>query len=197
MSEEGFCERSLIRNTAYKLYSRNPNRQRGDNQWMDYVQKRDRASSLISAAKMRYGEKHFGQDLPAKKLWSNLRREGIHNSSKQNISTDEINADELNQFFAEGHRQLGAATRQSAQDEPRHRTAVDHGAEAFNFRHTNADEVCRKLFEIRTNATGSDGIPISFVKLLCPFILPVLVHLYNAIIVAISNKEQCEVTETN
>ena len=47
---------------------------------------------------------------------------------------------------------------------------------------TFVEEVCRKIFEIGTNATGTDGIPISFIKMLCPFILPVLCHLFNAII---------------
>lgn len=73
--------------------------------------------------------------------------------------------------------------------EPLHRTAVDRGAANFNFRHTNTDEVCRKIYEIHTNATGVDEIPISFIKLLCPFILPVLTHLFNAIIDAQSFPE--------
>lgn len=52
----------------------------------------------------------------------------------------------------------------------------------FNFRNTNTEEVCRKIFEIQTNAAGSDNIPISFIKMMCPFILPLLCHLFNTII---------------
>lgn len=140
-----------LRDLAYKLYSRNPNRRRGDDQWLEYLRLRDRASSLIAVAKKRYAEQHFGHDLPAKKLWSNLKREGIHNPSKQSTSADEIDPDELNCFFAEGHRRLGASRNGNASpNESRHRTAVDHGGNEFNFRHTNVDEVCRKMQRVRT-----------------------------------------------
>lgn len=88
----------------------------------------------------------------------------------------------LNRFFSDGHRQLQNGRQPVTTDEPPHRTAIDHGANQFNFRPTSGEEICRKLYDIQTNATGSDGIPISFVKLLCPFILPHLCHLINEII---------------
>ncbi|XP_038106649.1 uncharacterized protein LOC119766276 [Culex quinquefasciatus] len=144
---------TTLRDLTFKLYSRNPNRRRGDDQWLEYLRLRDRAGTLISVAKKPYADQHFGHDRPAKKLWSNLKREGIHNPSKQSSSADEIDADELNGFFAEGHRRLGAGRDSTAPPrEPSHRTAVDHGANEFNFRRTNVDEVCRKIFDIHTNA---------------------------------------------
>lgn len=174
-----------LRDLALKLYKRNPTRRRGDQQWLEYIRLRDRANSLIFTAKKRYADQHFGHDLPAKKLWCNLRREGIHNAVKSSSSADDIDADELNRFFSDGHRELRTASRSGAQqEEPAHRTAVDHGENRFDFRQTNVEEVSRKLFEIHTNATGTDGIPVSFLKLLCPFVLPKLCHLFNAIITA-------------
>ncbi|XP_058839336.1 uncharacterized protein LOC131694845 [Topomyia yanbarensis] len=171
-----------LRNLAYTLYSRNPNRMRGDNQWQEYTRTRDRSNSLIFTAKKSYAELHFDHNLPAKKLWCNLRREGIHNNARNNTPVEEINAEELNNFFSVGHRQLQPAGHHRTPNEPSHRTAVDHGEPDFNFRHTNIDEICRKIHEIGTNATGSDEIPISFIKQLCPFILPALSHLFNSII---------------
>lgn len=56
------------------------------------------------------------------------------------------------------------------------------GADKFNFRRTNVDEVCRKKIEVRTNATDSDIIPITFNTSLGPFILHQLSHLLNAVI---------------
>lgn len=169
------------RDLAHALYSRNPNRRRNDNQWNDYVRKRNKAASLISAAKKRYGEMHFGHDLPAKKLWSNLRREGVHNNAKKNVPTDQADPEEMNRFFCDGHRLLATGINGGAAEEPTHRTATDRG-EMFIFRHTTAIEVSRKIMEVQTNATGSDGVPISFIKMLVPFVLPLLVHLFNAII---------------
>ncbi|XP_039450533.1 uncharacterized protein LOC120429543 [Culex pipiens pallens] len=173
-----------LRDLALKLYKRNPNRRRGDQQWLEHSRLHDRANSLIHAAKTRYADQHFGHELPAKKLWCNLRREGIHNSTKSGPPAEGIDADDLNRFFSDGHRELGTGQRSAQQREPAHRTAVDHGRNGFNFRQTNAEEVNRKILEIQTNATGTDGIPISFVKMLCPLILPELCHLFNAIIAA-------------
>lgn len=170
-----------LKELAFKLYSRNPNRRKGDPQWQDFTRKRDRASSLISAAKKRYAELHFDHNLPAKKLWCNLRREGIHNNTKQCSPSADADVEVLNEFFSEGHFQLQDRNG-NALGEPSHRTAIDHGAVGFSFRNTNVAEVSRKVFEIQTNAAGNDSIPISFVKSLCPFILPVLCHLFNEII---------------
>ena len=67
-----------------------------------------------------------------------------------------------------------------------HRTEADYGANTLTFRHNDVNEVCRRIYEIQTNTTGLDAIPISFVKLLCLFILPLLVYLLNFIIDASS-----------
>lgn len=175
-------ERAIsVRDLAHALYKRNPNRSRSNDEWKDYTRKRNKVVSLILAAKRRYGEEQFGRDLPAKKLWNNLRREGIHNSNK-NFCCDHIDGEELNTFFCDGHRQLRVAAPNDARNsntEPPHRTAADRG-ERFTFRPTSVVEVARKISEIRTNAEGTDGIPISFIKMLSPFIFPLLVHVYNA-----------------
>lgn len=54
-----------IRNLAYILYSRNPNRARGDFQWIDYTRKKKRVNTR---AKKRYTELQFDHNLPTKKL---------------------------------------------------------------------------------------------------------------------------------
>lgn len=170
-----------IRNLSYSLYVRNPNRRRGDAQWRDYTSKRDRANSLIFSAKKRFAERNFGNELPAKKLWSNLRREGIHNTKKDTTSADDsINADQLNNFFTDGHLQLRTRTVHQVTNPPR--AMPNFSNPGFQFVHTDATEVVKKIYEITTSATGIDDIPISFVKLLCPHILPLLVHLFNMII---------------
>lgn len=164
--KEAVAERDL----AYALYSRNPNRIRGDDRWLEYERKRDRANSLIFAAKKRFAEQHFDHNLPAKKLWSNLRREGIHNNAKKNEPAEDFDANELNAFFATGHRQLQVVDRSSNSSEPSHRTAVDPGDNGFVFRHTDVNEIARRIFEVQTNATGTDDIPISFIKLLSSYL---------------------------
>lgn len=172
-----------VRNLAFSLFSRNPNRSRGDVQWVEYTRQRDRVKSLIFVAKKKYADKHFSCDLPAKQLWNNLKREGIHNPSKNNVAGESLDGDQLNRFFADGHRSLQPHQHinidQPAEDQPQ---VLNRDRPAFRFRHTDAEDVSRKMWEIGSNATGCDNIPISFIKLLSPFILPVLVHLFNTII---------------
>ncbi|KXJ70645.1 hypothetical protein RP20_CCG022859 [Aedes albopictus] len=170
---------TAARDLAYKLYSRNPNRRRGDPQWNEYCRLRDRANSLIFAAKKKYSDRNFSVDLPAKTLWSNLRRDGIHNNNKKNSPDDMTDANLLNQFFTEGHLELqngGIEDNQTVQQR------IPERDETFAFHHTNAAEAALYMSEITSNATGSDGLPISFLKMLSPFILPLLVHLFNSII---------------
>lgn len=170
-----------LRDLAFKLYSRNPNRTRGDHNWSDYCVKRDRVSTLVFMAKRRYADRNFSSDSPAKKLWSNLKREGIHNNSKQTAIDANIDAELLNQFFAEGHEQLTASPSipiERSDNADGNRSPV----RCFRFRHTDAADVAIKIFGISTNAAGSDNVPISFVKMLSPFILPLFVNLFNAII---------------
>lgn len=140
--------------------------------------------TLIFNAKQRYAEQHFSCDLPAKQLWHNLKREGVHNPSKNTSENETIDANQLNRFFAEGHHSLRSpdhAAYVDQQVEDRYQRSI-HVHPTFNFRHTDVDTVSKKMWEIHSNATGSDNIPVSFIKMLSPFILPLLVHLFNAII---------------
>lgn len=95
---------------------------------------------------------------------------------------EEFDADRLNQFFAEGHHMLQHRAVPSQANAESDRPPANVADGQFQFRRTNVNEVTRKIYEIGTNAKGTDEIPISFIKLLCPFILPLLTHLFNAII---------------
>ncbi|XP_058817873.1 uncharacterized protein LOC131681179 [Topomyia yanbarensis] len=171
-----------IRDLAYSLYARNPNRARGDAQWQNYISKKSRTNNLINTAKKRYADSQFSSDLPAKQLWSNLKRAGIHNT-KTNHVTEELDAEQLNQFFAEGHLSLQHQSSMSLETLPNVST-MNETEGGFRFRNTNVEEICKKIYQIDTNAIGTDEIPISFIKMLCPFVLPLLTHLFNAIIEA-------------
>lgn len=167
------------RNLAFTLYIRNPNRTRGDAQWREYVQKRD---------KKRCAEQNFSHNLPAKKLLSNLRRDDIHNNVKKVSSEEPVDAETLNRFFSEGHLSLTnqTAVPLSQTCNSRDLCSVELpenlGPNAFVFRHTNVREVANSIFEIQTSAAGNDGVFVTFIKLLNPSILPVLADIFNAII---------------
>lgn len=173
-------EAIAVRNLAYALYVRNPHRTRGNQQWQEYVRNRDRVKSLIFAAKKQYADRNFSLDLPAKQLWSNMRREGIHNNAKKSAPSSDFDVHQLNQFFTEGH--LSLQNNRSLILPALPENPAINVQEELLFRPTNAREVANKMYEITSNAVGSDGLPISFIKMLSPFILPLLTHIFNAII---------------
>lgn len=119
--------------------------------------------------------KYLGLDLPGKKLWS------VHDNAKRDLPTGNTDPETFNHFFCNDHRQI--VTVDCTIDEPAHRTVTNRGEE-FAFRAANADEVAMKILEIQTNAEGTDGIPILFVKMLYSSILRILGHLYNSVIEA-------------
>ncbi|XP_055605672.1 uncharacterized protein LOC129753850 [Uranotaenia lowii] len=167
-----------VRDLAYSLYVRNPNRFKGDAQWVEYIRERSRANSLISNAKKRYAERCFSNDISPKQLWSNLRREGVHNNSKRSSPDEGFDIDLLNAFFSDGHQ----TNRPGPTPAPDVITEPTRTTRRFSFHQITTNEVSNKLFEIQSNAIGCDNIPVSFLKLLCPFILPVMKHLFNTII---------------
>jgi hypothetical protein len=46
-------------------------------------------------------------------------------------------------------------------------------------------EICDPIKSTRLDAAGVDGIPLSFIKLLLPAVLPVLTHIFNHIFVSL------------
>lgn len=93
---------------------------------------------------------------------------------------EDIDPEILNTFFTEGHLQLQAAA--PVLDPSRNIRNNTQENRTFSFQPTDANEVCRKIYEISSSATGADDIPITFIKLLCPFILSHFEHLFNFII---------------
>jgi hypothetical protein len=81
-----------------------------------------------------------------------------------------FSADELNIYF----------TFHAAGTDPSDLAHVE--GDSFSF--SCIDEVCvtAALGKIISNATGLDGIPLVFIKLLLPLILPVLTELFNYIL---------------
>jgi hypothetical protein len=47
----------------------------------------------------------------------------------------------------------------------------------FSFATENESEICDAVMPSRSDAAGVDGIPVSFIKLLLPVVLPVLTHI--------------------
>jgi hypothetical protein len=54
----------------------------------------------------------------------------------------------------------------------------------FSFATVSDSEICHAVMSIRSDAAGVDGIPLLFINLLLPVVLPVLTHNFNHIFVS-------------
>lgn len=53
---------------------------------------------------------------------------------------------------------------------------------SFFFRNVSQSEVATSILKIKSNAVGLDGIPISFVRIFLPVILPCITHVFNQVL---------------
>ena len=57
-----------------------------------------------------------------------------------------------------------------------------HHQYTFSFTQISIEDVVKSVKRISSNAVGTDGIPIKFIKMLLPVLSPILTHVFNHII---------------
>lgn len=154
---------------AYNSWRSCTNRKKGDVNWEQYRSLRNKYNNKKRDAKTNFCKKKFDSNLPAKLFYKNLRDSGLLNSKTEDLVTS-ITPDEFNKSFAIHTRKqnLKITSYVSAQPD-----------DEFVF--SNVDEIIvyQAIQSIKSNAVGSDEIPIKFIKLLLPVILPILTHVLN------------------
>jgi hypothetical protein len=118
--------------------------------------------ALIETAVARLAERKFDQALPPKVLWSNFRSMGFCDSS-------DFSSTILLIFFCD----LSALQFIVPPDPVR----LDDAG--FSFRHVDDDECLSAFMGITSNAIVPDGISLKFLKLLFPFIVDYVLHVFN------------------
>lgn len=139
-----------------------------------YKRKRNKVTSLINKARKNYYENFFNMNLSSQEFWSkvkNLKGNDTKFSSTGNAG-NEPNSDEMNTYFASNFSQP---------ENPQSVTTAEIN-NSFSFNLVNEYDVINSLYEIRSNATGLDEIPIKFIKLALPIFLKPITHLFNCIL---------------
>jgi hypothetical protein len=111
---------------------------------------------------------YLNPNLPPKNLWRNIDEIGAKESADNNII---FTPDQLNTIFAAPRPAVPVS---------RSYTSMSQAELYFNI--TYDLEVFTAIYDIKSNAIGMDGIPVSFIKLLMPFILPYMTHIFNKIL---------------
>jgi hypothetical protein len=152
------------RNREYEIWRENVNRVKGDRNWLAFADRRMIAKYLLDARRSAFVSVNLDPDLPPKKLYSNLRQLGVINGS--NRVEDEVDVERMNQFFV---------TRNLPQSELDFDIPVRLGVPEFS------RLILKTFLMLLWLLSSLDGIPLLFVKMLLPMVLPALTHLFNFI----------------
>lgn len=160
-------EKAIIdRNVAYSNWKRS----RSETSGAHFKSLRNRVNMLIRDAKHQYDRERFNADLPSKQLWSNVKKLGVSKSQSTDCGSN-FDVDEMNKYFTDNFT-IDNSTR----------FEISGRSDGFRFRFVEDFEIINALHEIKSNATGLDGIPIIFIKIMIPLIIPYVKHLFNIII---------------
>lgn len=136
-----------------------------------FTRLRNGADQLNKSLKKSYMAELLDTSQPSKKLWNNLRSIGAVKCTESFVSNFSLN-DICASFIYKNKDSRNF----SVQDLCCDNFSEEHD---FSFRNVNDQEVRRAIFEVKSNAVGVDNIPLNFIKMLLPVILPVITHIFN------------------
>lgn len=155
----------IERDIAYRSWVRSKNHLDHE----QYKRIRNHVTNMIKEAKCNYVTNVVDSHITNKNLWKKLK--------DINVTTDtcaiplENTCDEINEYFCSNFN--------VDQNLPPLAVPNEHG---FKFTLTDEYSVSNAINAIKSNALGLDGIPLKFVKLILPFIITPITHVFNTII---------------
>lgn len=159
------------RDLAYKNYCSDVNRPLW--KWDMYCRLRNRATKLIKIKKMEYSESYFNTN-NSRILWDKVKYIGVGSCGNKEIPSD-IDLDALNDHFCN--------LPDSGVFVPSYNTIAERENE-MSFRNIDILELWCCLNSVKSNAVGSDDIPLSFIRMVFPVFGCYLLHLVNTILTA-------------
>ena len=145
----------------------------------NFRQMRNRVKQVIRSAKSKYYYERFANNSNPKKLWSDVRSLNISKQASQ--STEPVmSVDTLNSHYASVSTVNNATMVHSCINNYKGRNQFKpENTEKFHFKYALPGDIVEAINSIKSNATGADLIPITFIKLCLPALLPVIEHLFN------------------
>ncbi|KMQ93568.1 reverse transcriptase [Lasius niger] len=159
------------RNLARRIWRRSGNNHDYDR----FKVLQNRTQSMIHTAKRAYYLNIFNDSDRPNVVWSRLRHLGLIKARDFSASLS-LSVDELNEFSA------GDAVIPEADDHHQSFTEILSGNyidTSFHWDYVTPPTIKKVLNSAKSNAVGSDGISLRFIKQAIHFILPVLEHLFN------------------
>lgn len=134
---------------------------------------------MIKVAKNGYIRPRLSAKLGMKKLWKNARDLGLVASSSSSVGPA-FTADEFNRHTVGFGTPDDSLSSSNVIIQPTStRTSVVEPALQFGFRNVDDLEVFDAIEEVKSGAVGLDKIPLKFIKLVIPVMLPHITHIVN------------------
>lgn len=161
----------LERDLAYQDWIRAP-RASKDQARRRYNVLRNRTNTMVANAKTSYLNRFLDSRTPPSVLWKRLKGIGVgkdKSSTACNFHPDDVNRTFLSSYIPSNHNR------------PR-RSLTPDSPHSFRFRPVQCWEVVNVVCSIKSNATGLDGLPIKFIKIILPLVVQQITHMFNCII---------------
>ena len=156
------------RNKLYITWKENPSAQN----WSIFKAARNKSHAVTKKAKCEYYRRMFGSsDLTTKTLWKKLETMGV----KKKKQSCQLPANDMNQYFLQSSQPL-------IDRAPQLNAEFVYDGPRLNFSAFGESDVLLALKSIKSDAVGHDGIHLKFLKMLLPFILSPITHIFNHII---------------
>jgi hypothetical protein len=137
-----------------------------------HLQTKTEGCYVVISKHSKFVNRYLDPKQPPKKLFENLRRFGhIKCKNHQKCNAD---AEELNNHFV---------VKPSDSRDLSFDVHIADVIPKFSFKTIEPKDVLDAVRLVKSAATGNDGIPMSFIKLLLPIILPTLTFIYNHIFI--------------
>lgn len=147
--------------------------------WEYYKTLRNLTTLSLKNEKKAYFNFIFNKNHNSKQMWKKLNALDIGKNKKNTIPTHLADANVINNYFVYGVGNVDQNNQAVPIDIYHADTYGDHH---LDFTTVDTETVSRIIFNIKSNAMGTDNINIEMIKLCCPFIIPYITHLINSCI---------------
>ena len=156
-----------IRSNLYCKWKSDPS----TSNWEFFKIARNKVHTITKKAKCIYYQTQFGNDISNKDFWKNLRKIGIKKKS------NECNFDPqtMINLFSNPNTENNLTSFQLKPD-------LIFDGNKLNLISFSESEVYNSILSIQSNAVGHDCIHMKFVKLILPFVLSTITHIFNHVL---------------
>lgn len=164
------------RNNLYSKYKRT----KSVRDWEAYKEIKNLFTSAVRAEKKSYID-YVSRTKNSREIWKTLDRINIYSKSKKNMDIPNHlkNPDVINNYFIDSVRQIPNNVDNDTISKYLNTKCT---TSEFQLELIKEDEVVWALSQIKSNASGADGISLQMLRLCCPTIIPILTEIFNSCI---------------